>query len=244
MAETVLTLCPNCGRRVSVGQYQEEITCPSCKQISKIRNPWANMHHNVQQQQPQQVVMQQVPQKQESKLLWVLLIGGLVLATLGAVTFGVILPRIEAANRPPPPPDFLVDASSIPDQLVRALGFPAMVQRLTIYSTHAEVEAWNADEKLVKRYMVRPEGTTERRGGKPERLASFDASELEFGRVASMVANAKSTAETKDAEVHSVVAERRDDGQILWRVNVNGKGGVYQVDYDKKGNRMVEAKPQ
>jgi DNA-directed RNA polymerase subunit RPC12/RpoP len=243
MAETMLTLCPNCGRRVHTGQYDEQITCPSCKQVSKIRNPWANMHHAV--QQPQQMVVQQVVSQKprEGKLVWVLIITGLVLATLGAVTFGVILPRIEAANRPPPPPDFLVDASSVPDQLVRVLGFPAMVQRLTIYSTHAEVEAWNADEKLVKRYLVRPEGTTERRGGKSERTAAFDASELDFGRVASMVSNARSTAETKDAEVHSVVAERREDGQILWRVNVSGKGGVHQVDYDKKGNRL-EPKPQ
>lgn len=243
MIESTLTLCPNCGRRVTVGQYQEEISCPSCKQVSKIRNPWANMHHAV-QQAPQQVVMQQVlPQKRESKLLWVLLIGGLVLATLGAVTFGVVLPRIEAANKPPPPPDFLVDASSIPDQLVRVLGFPAMVQRLTIYSTHAEVEAWNADEKLVKRYLVRPQGTTERRGGKGERVAAFDASELDFTRVASMVAMAKSTAESENAPVHSVVAERRDGGQVTWRVNVGNKAGVNPVDFDKKGNRL-EPKPQ
>lgn len=242
MVETTLTLCPNCGRRVTVGQYQEEISCPSCKQVSKIRNPWANMNQPA-QPAPQQVVMQQVlPQKRgESKLLWILLISGLVLATIGAVTFGVILPRIEAANRPPPPPNFLVDASSIPDQLVRALGFPAMVQRLTIYPNHAEVEAWNADEKLVKRYLVRPQGTTERRGGKGERVAAFDASELDFTRVPSMVANARSTAE--GAEVHSVVAERRDGGQITWRVNVGSKGGVQPVDYDKKGHRL-EPKPQ
>jgi hypothetical protein len=239
----MLTLCPNCGRRVHVGQYEEQLTCPSCKQVAKIRNPWAEMRHAAQQQQQPQVVQQVVPQKQrESKLVWVLIITGLVLATLGAVTFGVILPRIEAANKPPPPTNFLVDASSIPDQLVRALGFPAMVQRLTIYPTHAEVEAWNADEKLVKRYLVRPEGTTERRGGKAERGVSFDASELDFGRVASMVANAKSTAEAEEADVHSVVAERRDN-QIVWSVNVGSKGGVRPVDYDKKGNRL-EPKPQ
>lgn len=242
MIESTLTLCPNCGRRVTVGQFQEEISCPSCKQVSKIRNPWANMN-NPTQPAPQQVVMQQVlPQRRnESKLPWILLIVGLVLATLGAVTFGVIIPRMEAANQPPPPQDFLVDASSIPDQLVRVLGFPAMVQRLTIYSSHAEVEAWNADEKLVKRYLVRPQGTTERRGGKGERAAAFDASELDFTRVAGMVANARSTAE--GAEVHSVVAERRDGGQVTWRVNVGNKSGVNPIDFDKKGNPLAP-KPQ
>lgn len=241
MVETTLTLCPNCGRRVTVGQYQEEIACPSCKQVSKIRNPWANMNQ-AKQPAPQQVVMQQVlPQKRESKLPWILLITGLVLATIGAVTFGVILPRMRAANQPPPPTNFLLDASHIPDQLVRALGFPAMVQRLTIYPTHAEVEAWNADEKLVKRYLVRPQGTTERRGGKGDRVAAFDASELDFTRVASMVASVKSTSE--GADVHSVVAERRDGGQITWRVNVGSKDGVQQVDFDKKGHRL-EPKPQ
>ncbi len=237
MVETTLTLCPNCGRRVTVGQYQEEIACPSCKQVSKIRNPWANMNQPA-QQQPQQVMQQVLPQtRSESKLPWILLIAGLVLATIGAVTFGVIVPRMQAANQPPPPPNFLVDASSVPDQLVRALGFPAMVQRLTIYPSHAEVEAWNSDEKLVKRYLVRPQGTTERRGGKGDRVAAFDASELDFTRVPSMVASARSTAE--GAEVHSVVAERRDGGQVTWRVNVGSKGGVQPVDFDKKGNPLA-----
>lgn len=268
MADSVLTLCPNCGRRLNIAQYQEIVTCTSCKQVSKIQYPWG-VHKPNHPEPPRQMVMQPVlPQKRsDNRLLWAALITGLVLATGAALTFGVILPRIEAANQPPPPSDYFVDATPIPDELVRVLGFPAMVQRLTIYSDRAEVEAWNSDEGVVKRYLVRPTGTTERRGGKGERTAAFDASELEFVRVPRIVASALSTATPADGQprteihrvfevtspasaepppeqpgVHSVVVARADDGAVRWRVTVRSKEGVYHVDYDAKGNPLAPKK--
>lgn len=267
MAESVLTLCPNCGRRLTVAEYQEIVTCTSCKQVSKIQYPWG-VHKPKEVEPPRQMIMQPVlPQKtSDNRMLWIALIAGLLLATGGALTFGVILPRIEAANRPPKPTDYFVDATTIPDELVRTLGFPAMVQRLTIYPDRAEVEAWKSEEGVVKRYLVRHTGTTERRGGKGERTAAFDASELEFSRVPRIVASALSTAtpaegpaqprvervfatgDPASAEpppekpaVHRLVVERADRG-VRWRVIVRSKEGVYHVDYDAKGNPLVEAK--
>lgn len=269
MSESVLTLCPNCGRRLKVAQYQEIVTCTSCKQVSKIQYPWG-VHQPKQQEPPRQMIMQPVmPEKRsDNRVLWLVVIAGLVLATGVALTFGVILPRMEAANRPPPPTDYFVDATSIPDDLVRTLGFPAMVQRLTIYPDRAEVEAWKSEEGVVKRYLVKPTGTTERRGGKGERTAAFDAAELEFSRVPRMVSEALSTAKPENAPaqpqadrvfaspdpasaepppekpgVHNVVVERAEDGAVRWRVSVRSKEGVYHVDYDAKGNRL-ETRPK
>jgi hypothetical protein len=263
MSESVLTLCPNCGRRLKVAQYQEMVTCTSCKQVSKIQYPWG-VHQPKQQEAPRQMIMQPVlPEKRsDNRVLW-LVVAGLGLATIAALTFGVILPRINAANQPPPPTDYFVDATTIPDELVRALGFPAMVQRLTIFSDRAEVEAWKSEESVVKRYLVKPTGTTERRGGKGERTAAFDASELEFSRVPAIVAGALSTATSGNVPaqpqaervfatpdpatagpppekpgVHSVVVERTEEGAVRWRVTVRSKEGVYYVDYDLKGNRV------
>jgi hypothetical protein len=259
MAESVLTLCPNCGRRLHVAEYQEIVTCTSCKQVSKIQYPWG-VHKPKQVEPPRQMIMQPVlPEKRDNRMLWIALIGGLVLATGAALTFGVILPRIEAANRPTTPADYFVDATTIPDELVRTLGFPAMVQRLTIYSDRAEVEAWKSEEGVVKRYLVRPTGTTERRGGKGERTAAFDASELEFSRVPRMLASGPAqpraervfaTPDPASAEpppekpgVHSVVVERSENGAVRWRVTARSKEGVYHVDYDAKGNPL-ETKPK
>lgn len=263
MAESVLTLCPNCGRRIHVKEYQEMVTCTSCKQVSKIQYPWG-VHKPVQQEPPRQMVMVPVlPAKRDNRLLWALAIAGLVLGTAAALTFGVILPRINEANKPPPPTDYFADATTIPDELVRVLGFPAMVQRLTIYTDRAEVEAWKSEEGVVKRYLVKPTGTTERRGGKGERTAAFDASELEFSRVPGMASSALSMATSGNAPrqpqaervfgtpdpaiaepppekpgVHSVVVERSEEGAVRWRVTVRSKEGVFYVDYDAKGNRL------
>lgn len=268
MAEPLLTLCPNCGRRIQVKEYQEMVTCSSCKQVVKIQHPWG-VHKPVQQPEaPRQIMIMPAPVKRDNRLMWALLIAGLVLGTAGALTFGVILPRIEEANKPPPPTDYFVDATSIPDDLVRALGFPAMVQRLTIYSDRAEVEAWKSEESVVKRYLVKPTGTTERRGGKGERTAAFDAAELEFSRVPAMVSGALSTATSGNAPaqpqlervfatpdpatagpppekpaVHNVVVARSEEGAVRWRVTVRSKEGVYYVDYDAKGNR-IENRPK
>jgi hypothetical protein len=268
MADSVLTLCPNCGRRLHVAQYQEMVTCTSCKQVSKIQYPWGV--HQPKPEPPRQTVMQQVmPEKRgsDNRVLWLVLILGLVLATAGAVTFGVILPRLRAAEQPAPPPDYFVDATDIPDELVRVLGFPAMVQRLTIFPDRAEVEAWDSEEGVVKRHLVRPAGTTTRRGGKSARGTAFDASELEFSRVPAMVADALSTVMPKDAPapsmdglygmqpdapkapatdapgVHNIVVERLEGGPVVWRVSVRGKAGVQHVDYDIKGNRLTAAAP-
>ncbi|HWN69629.1 MAG TPA: hypothetical protein VNM90_18435 [Haliangium sp.] len=266
MAESVLTLCPNCGRRLKVAEYQEMVTCTSCKQVSKIQYPWG-VHQPKKQEPPRQMIMQPVlPEKRDNRVLW-LVVAGLVLATAAALTFGVILPRINAANQPPPPTDYFVDATTIPDELVRALGFPAMVQRLTIYSDRAEVEAWKSEENVVKRYLVKPTGTTERRGGRGERTAAFDASELEFSRVPRMVAGALTLIKPENGpaqpqaervfatpdpsaepppekpSVHNLVVERSEDGAVRWRVSVRSKEGVYHVDYDAKGNRL-ETKPK
>jgi hypothetical protein len=269
MADSVLTLCPNCGRRLNVAQFQEIVTCTSCKQVSKIQHPWG-VHQPKQVEAPRQMIMQPVmPQKgSDNRALWLVLIAGLILGTGAALTFGVILPRIDEANQPPPATDYLVDATTIPDELVRTLGFPAMVQRLTIFADRAEVEAWKSEEGLVKRYLVKPTGTTERRGGKGERAAAFDASELEFSRVPRMVAAALSTATPAEGPaqprvervfatpdpattepppeqpgVHSVVVERAEDGGVRWRVTVRSKEGVYHVDFDAKGNPL-ESKPR
>lgn len=265
MADSVLTLCPNCGRRLNVAQYQELVTCTSCKQVSKIQHPWG-VHKPKEPEPPRQMIVQQVlPQKRnDNRTLWLVLIAGLLLGTGVALTFGVILPRMNEANKPPPATDYLVDATTIPDELVRTLGFPAMVQRLTIYKDRAEVEAWKSEENLVKRYVVKPTGTTERRGGKNERTAAFDASALEFARVPRMVAAALSTATPADGStqpriervfgmpdpastepppeqpgVHNIVVERTQDAGVAWRITVRSKEGVYRVDFDAKGNPLA-----
>lgn len=264
MADSVLTLCPNCGRRLNVAQYQEVVTCSSCKQVSKIQYPWGV--HQPKPEPPRQMVMQPVPtaQRTSNRGLWLVLIAGLVLVTGIALTVGVILPRMNAA-KPPPPTDYFENATSISDQLVRTLGFPAMVQRLTIYPDRAEVEAWQSKEGVVKRYLVRPTGTTERRGGKGERTAAFDASQLELSRLPRMVDSALSTATPADTRgdapalparvfatpdpasaeplpeqpgVHNVVVQRAENGAIRWRVVVRSKDGVFHVDYDAKGNPL------
>lgn len=172
------------------------------------------------------------------RALWLILTPALVIAAVGALLLAVV-PGLDGKDPPQAPLDFFGDARAIPDQLVRELGFPVMVQRLTIYPTHADVEVWNAGENLVHHYQVRPDGVQRRGTGEPDGSRVFDASELEVARIPALVADARGDA--AGAQVIRIVIERAPDGAVIWRVHASAGGEVYTVAYDDRGNRRPAA---
>lgn len=238
MPEPVITLCPNCGRRVNVEPYHDRATCGSCGQLIQVWQPHGATGKSTRREMqavappPDAVGMTATGSAAGKRALWLILTPALVIAAVGAVVLAVVMPRPEP---PKPPPDFFGDARAIPDQLVRELGFPVMVQRLTLYPTHADVEVWSATERLVRHYKVRPDGMQRRGTAEPDGARVFDASDLAVARIPALVADARGSA--ADAQVIRVVIERAPDEAVIWRVHASSGGQVYTVEYDDQGNR-------
>lgn len=240
MAEPVITLCPNCSRRVHVEAYRDRATCGSCGQVIHVRQPHAAPGKQTRRQMPAVAPppeMAGAPAPAAgNRALWLILTPALVIAALGAVMLAVA-PRLgdDGADAPRAPADFFVDARAIPDQLVRELGFPVMVQRLTIYPTHADVDVWDAGEDLVHHYQVRPDGLQQRGSDQPDGSRVFDASELPVARIPALVADTRSGVD--GAQVIRIEIERAPDGAVVWRVHASSGSNLYAVEYDDQGNR-------
>lgn len=265
MPEPTLTLCPNCGRRVQVPAYQDAVICGSCKQEIRVQLPWNQARARP---EPDPTPLPGAPppppaRRSRGGLIALIIVAA---AALGVGVVLLVLPRLRASP-PPPPPDFFRDASPVPAQLARALGFPVMVQKLTLYPTRAEAEVWDSEQGTIVRHIVYASGELRQRSSGAARAAAFDLSEIDLSPVALMVADASGAApaaspgeeevatdlglgvadqleaagaaEVPGASVHRVTLERQGGGSPRWQVHVDAPGGLRQVDYQLSGERVA-----
>ncbi|GAB4568279.1 MAG: hypothetical protein Tsb0020_21560 [Haliangiales bacterium] len=243
MPESVAILCPNCGSRLKIEPYQDEVQCKRCGQRSLVGawqqqggapapSPHAAHHPGV--------AASTAPARSRA-WLW-LTLSAVALAAAGGVVYAtVILPQQAARDAPKAPRSMFTDARLIPKKLDQEFDFPIRVEQIMVYEHHADVDIARASDDgntRVSRVTVRADRVL-RRGAGQHTTTPFSIDDVDFALLPTLLAAASEVRENPDARPLRVGVGRDDSGALRWRVHLGDNENVQVVEFDIEGEPLA-----
>ncbi len=242
MPESVAILCPNCGSRLKIEPYQDEVQCKRCGQRSLVGawqqqggapapTPHAAQHPGV--------ATAAAPARSRA-WLWLTLTVVALAAAGGVVYATVILPQQAERDAPKAPRSMFTDARLIPQKLDQEFDFPIKVEQIMIYEHQAEVAIARPSDDgraRVSRVTVRADRVL-RRGAGQHTTTPFSIDDVDFALLPALLAAASEVRKNPDARPLRVGVERDDSGALRWRVHLGDNENVQVVEFDIEGELL------